>query len=167
MIILTHHAVEQYISRCDRSLSPAAAHKELETQIRYATRLRERTHKGDSLWELPSGTLVVTKPGPDGDVAVTLLRSASGSPNRHMPTEEEMELLLERVAEEPSLTESGPREIAFQIRLKCSPTRANASLVRERLERALGGAVGSLVKNGIAGAVIEELEFTVTEKESP
>lgn len=96
MFIITAHAVEQYCSRIDRNLSHGDAERELQDAMGRANRLKERTPKGDTMWQLHNGVRVVTKRDGSNDIVVTVLpaerlsRRASRRLNdRTLPEDEE------------------------------------------------------------------------------
>jgi hypothetical protein len=156
-MILTHHVVAQYVSRIDRSLSEPEAREELERMLPYANRLKERSLKGDALWELPNGVLLITKPGQDGPVAVTVIKK-SAYQNPGAPTPEELELILDHCTD--TITESSTSgQIQCHVVLRYKLTKDNVDVVIDKTERALRSALRNIVKNGIAGATLEEALF--------
>jgi hypothetical protein len=155
VIILTNHAVLQYISRMDRTMSAESAWEDLMQQLPHADRLKGLTSNlGDTLWRLPCGFLLVTKPGKNGrnHIVVTVLKPLNSSQE---PTDEELELALSRADPE--------RVAVFEVAVPYMLARDNESTVLERLENTIRGAMNSLTKTGIAGAVIDRA--TVTRKE--
>jgi hypothetical protein len=167
MIILTHHAVAQYVSRVDRSLSEPEAREELERLVRYADRLKERSLNGDTLWALPNGVLIITKPGTDGPVAVTVLKK-SAHQNPGAPTPDELELLLDNCPD--ALTESSTSgQLQCHVVLRYKLSKDNVDVVIDKTERALRSALRNIVRNGIAGATLEEalFEFTAAPDKEP
>lgn len=158
MIILTHHAVEQYITRFDRMLTVPQAFSLLKEQLPYANRLKERSLKGDALWQLPNGAFLVTRIGARGDhVAVTILRDAVEAALRGRgPTAEEMEMLLERAGGEPYQPPPTSGKIRIHVEVEYSLGIENDPLFRERLVRAISKLVGGIAHTGLAqGKVVK------------
>ena len=165
MITLTHHAVEQYISRFDRTLTPAEAWEKLEAQIPYADRMKQRSLKGDTLWRLPGGAYLVTKQGASGEpVAVTVLRDVvEQDRNGFLPTEEELEMLLERGATEPVPEYRMEGSMRLRVDVDYVLGIQNGPVVRERIIRALGRMLAGFRTTPIAHGTITK--YSVTEAE--
>lgn len=154
MIILTHHAVTQYISRRDHTATTEEAWEDLTLQLPHADRLKALSNRGDTLWRLPNGFLLVTKPGRAGrnHVAVTVLKPMNpGS----APTDEELALAMERAEPE--------RVARFEVSVPYMLSRDNEDTVLVRIENTLRSALQSITKTGVGGAIIEPA--TVTRKE--
>jgi len=151
VIVLTYHAVEQYISRCDRSLTAEAAWEALEAQLPYADRLRQRSLKGDTIWRLPNGAYLVTKLGSRGrHVAVTALAEMSESAHPDRPTEEELDMLLDRVASDPIEAPVMEGKLRLNIELDYVLSIDNGPIFRDRVLRAFQKLAEGLATNGIA-----------------
>ena len=151
MIVLTYHAVEQYISRFDRSLTAEAAWDALESQLPYADRLKQRSLKGDVLWRLPSGVYLVTKPAAGGkQIAVTVLRQAEDTPRGRGPTEEEMEMLLEHAEAEPRQPHPAGGTLRVYVEVEYALGIENEPIFRDRLVRAISKLVGGIAHTGLA-----------------
>jgi len=143
MIILTYHAVEQYLTRFEPGGSAEAAWEYLSEQLPYADRLKERSLRGDTLWRLPCAAYLVTRRGSRGDdVAVTILREPTEA-RRAGPTDEELELLLDRAeAVVPVERETG--SVRLVVDIDYSLGAQNAPLVDERLLSATRTLLGKL-----------------------
>lgn len=168
MIILTYHAVEQFMSRCKTELSHEAAWNYLEKQLPYARKLRERSLCGDTLWSLPNGHYLITKGSRDGDVAVTFLRELTERQGPG-PTPEELEMLIERaVLDSPA--SAAPREgtLRFEVSVRYTLGADNEPIAVERIEQSLRTAVGALKGRHFAKATVPTVLIVRTEdKEAP
>jgi hypothetical protein len=161
VIILTYHAVEQYISRFDRTMSATTAWEELNAQIAYADRLKDRSLRGDTLWRLPGGAYLITKNDGVDDVAVTVLSEGQVPLGvRHdQPTEEELELLLDRVPEHIPLPATGEqRTLALTVTVTYTLGLDNVPLVEEKLRNAIEAVLRNMQKGGVARAKIDGFE---------
>lgn len=73
---LSHHAVERYIERYGQpGEDPALTQARLYEEMRNASPIRERTHRGTRQWVSPSGVVFVVKYDPGGrtPTCVTIL----------------------------------------------------------------------------------------------
>lgn len=161
MIVLTYHAVEQYISRFNRQLTAEDAWALLEAQLPYADRLKQRSLKGDTLWRLPDGAYLVTKTGERGEqVAVTVLREAAETATRrgrgHGPTEDEMEMLLERAETEPRQQHPTTGRLRVCVEIEYTLGTENAPIFRSRFVRAIRKLVSGIAGTGLLQGKIDK-----------
>lgn len=97
-IHFTQHAVERFVLRHRRDLSLNEARVLLERGVSQAVRLREKTHRGQTQWQMQDPSCVlVTKFDRNGVVCVTILPEPEG---RGIP-EEELELMREYATTTP------------------------------------------------------------------
>lgn len=165
MIVLTYHAVDQFVSRCKVQLSQEAAWEYLEKQLPYANRLKQRSVRGDTLWSLPNGCYVISRRDGNEDVAVTFLKELhveGGRSSNRGPTEEELELLLERtvsdsIANAPTIEVVRDAVLRFEVSLRYTLGADNAPIAKDRIEQALRTAIGSLKSRAIAKATVESI----------
>lgn len=75
-MLITHHAVDQFISRCAPEMGFFAARRHLIDQAPRAARMRAHTPKGQAQWHISNpDAVLVTKDDPNcGTVCVTVLR---------------------------------------------------------------------------------------------
>jgi len=171
MIVLTYHAVEQFISRCRVQMTSEAAWEYLEQQLPYANRLKDRSLKGDVLWGLPNGFLLITRRGSNGaDVAVTILKGPNEKRSTMGPTEEELEMLLENLAPAPELVREG--SLTVEVQIKYTLGADNGPIAEERILQSLRTSLGAVKERQFAKARISSLtatalESTFTKKEHP
>lgn len=167
MIVLTYHAVEQYISRFDRAMSAATAWDQLNAQLAYADRLKTKSLRGDTLWKLPNGAYLVTKNDGVDDVAVTILGEGQLSEIRvahDQPTEEELEMLLERVPEHIPLPATGEqRTLSLSVTVTYTLGMDNGPVVEEKIWHAVKALFRNLKQGSVAKAKIEKVEFRKAE----
>jgi hypothetical protein len=148
MIVLTHHAVEQYMTRFCRSLTYVQARAALEQQLPHASRDKRRSSLGDSLWRLPDGSFLVTKGDGPNDIAVTVLRETDLQTSRDIP-EEEMALALERVDAERACS-----SLTLQVHVEFEIGTGSMDVVRNRIEGSVFSLLENMRKNPIAGATV-------------
>lgn len=162
MIILTYHAVEQFMSRCKTDLSQEAAWEYLEKQLPYARKMQQRSLCGDTLWSLPNGHYLITRSGRDGHVAVTFLRELCERPGPG-PTEEELEMLIERaVTDSPSPPLAREGTLRFAVSLEYVLGADNEPIAVEKIEQALRTAVGALKGRYFAKATVPQITIART-----
>jgi len=98
LIIFTHHAVEQFISRYDRTLTAAAAREILDRHTVTATKSAQKTHGGEYYWDLPELDMrLVTKLDKAQHICVTVV-----------PMQDKFRDLQEALLSEQSLVEEAP-----------------------------------------------------------
>jgi len=156
VIVLTDHAVEQYVSRFDRTLSFARARQLLTEQLPHAVKLQELSLKKDTMCRLPGGAVLVTKPDKYGKhVVVTILKKRSGSVA--VPTDDELQEML---AETEVPVFEG--QCVIRVEVVYSRTTLGHETVRARIANSIEALMSTLQESGIAKASIES--FKVTEE---
>jgi hypothetical protein len=154
MIILTHHAVEQYVTRHRPGLFFDEAWEDLMLQLPHADRLKMPSAHGDTMWRLPSDVVIITKPARTGGnhVAVTVLKRpyAALGLQPGSPTEEELAALL---GDSPP---AGIRRAEFFVSVPFTLSKDNEDTVIARIENAIRGAAKALMVHGVAGATVQE-----------
>jgi hypothetical protein len=161
MIVLTYHAVEQFISRCRVQMTNEAAWEYLEQQLPHANHLRERSVKGDSLWELPNGFFLITRKGTNGvDVAVTVLKELS-TPKSAGPTEEELEMLFDSIVSPAESPRTGRLTVRVEIQYELNAD--NGPIAEERILQSLRTSLGAVKERRFAKAVVTNISATALE----
>lgn len=164
MIVLTDHAVSQYISRYNREMKFDKAKSYLEKQLTYAKKLGERSLKGQELWELPNGACLVTKKDGSEDIVVTILKERSDG-----ISDEEIELVMERLKNPPPPPEILTNDYSYSISLNIKfqyklPVDQDSVIMDEKLHKGVMGAINGLIKNFVDIKRIDSGEVNILNK---
>jgi hypothetical protein len=111
--MLTNHAVEQLVTRYDRTLGHEDAKLLLETAIvENVLRLPERTLSGEDQWHVPGlGIVLITKRRKDKNVIVTVIPAENVNSVREQKRADE--LALDIPAQATAVTKDGLVNIAI------------------------------------------------------
>lgn len=172
--LFTDHAVEQFITRYDRTLSYEDGKLLLETVVDEGdiSLLTEKTFGGEEQWHMPTLRVVlITKPRRDGNIVVTVVQEEHlKSIRAQIRHDSEMDALAEfdlyRVPaiSEPDISNTN-QHVQFVLDVEfvvTFPNRAHAlELIQDRLQKMFSNGI-ALKRGKIKSIVVKEHETVCT-----